>query len=117
MRSIVRSSIDLLTADDSMSSLPVYSGFFHYTMGVIRFQIHLVLKRESSRQVLPPSLLFNGQHFLHISAYISQLFIYIFTYVSIFSAIGTCFISVSTNQIHVHYDHNKYGQVRSALPV
>ena len=73
----MRSSIDLLTADESMSSLLVRSGFYHHSMGVIRFQIHSVLKRESSRQVLPPSLLFNGQYFLHFSAYISRSFIYI----------------------------------------
>ena len=43
MGSIVRSSIDLLTADESMSSLLVHSGFYHHSMGVIRFQIHSVL--------------------------------------------------------------------------
>ena len=43
MGSIVRSSIDLLMADESMSSLLVHSGFYHHSMGVIRFQIHSVL--------------------------------------------------------------------------
>ena len=52
----MRSSIDLLTADESMSSLLVRSGFYLHSMGVIRFQIHSVLKRESSRQVLVKSL-------------------------------------------------------------
>ena len=34
MGSIVRSSIYLLTADESMSSLLVRSGFYHHSMGV-----------------------------------------------------------------------------------
>ena len=111
-----KNGVNFLTADESMSSLLVHSGFYQHSIGVIRFQILSVPKRESSRQVLPPSLLFNGQHF-YMFQHIFHGCLYIFTYFGICLAIGICFISVSINQIHVHHDHNKHGQVRSALPV
>ena len=71
IRSIVRSSIDPLTADDSMSSLPALFWLIpHYNIGRAQITNSFSPEVGELKQVLPPSLLFNGQYFLYISAFI-----------------------------------------------